>query len=175
MRVEGLCSSSEMPSYWPWRQVLTNLLGETDLLDQSRFASQPELSAAIVETIEARTRAHRVLVIFEDAHWADPGSLALLEFLIGVASGQRLMLLVTALDQAVPLAMSAGVRRLRCCLSAQGHECTTSIRRELSRVTMAAVQAHEPRVTNNLASHQALGAALEQSHQLGPARSDRLH
>ena len=27
----GRCSSIEMPSYWPWRQVLTNLLGETDL------------------------------------------------------------------------------------------------------------------------------------------------
>jgi predicted ATPase len=35
----GRCSSADMPSYWPWRQVLNNLLGETSLLDQGRFAS----------------------------------------------------------------------------------------------------------------------------------------
>jgi AAA ATPase domain len=108
----GRCSSVDMPSYWPWKQALTNLLVETDLLDQGRFASRPELFAAVAETIEARTRAHAVLVIFEDAHWADPGSLALLEFLSGVVSGQRLMLLVTARDEALLLPMSAGIRRL---------------------------------------------------------------
>jgi AAA ATPase domain len=108
----GRCSAIEMPSYWPWRQVLTNLLGETDLLDLGRFASQPELLAAVAEAIEARTRAQAVLVIFEDAHWADPGSLALLDFLSGVVAGQRLMLLVTARDDAVPLPAAAGVRRL---------------------------------------------------------------
>ena len=88
----GRCSSVDMPSYWPWKQVVTSLLGESDLLEHGRFASQPELFAAIAEAIEARTRADAVLVIFEDAHWADPGSLALLEFLAGVVSGQRLML-----------------------------------------------------------------------------------
>jgi hypothetical protein len=108
----GRCSSADMPSYWPWRQVLTNLLGETDLLDRGRFASQPELFAAVAEAIEARTRASAVLVILEDAHWADPDSLALLEFLAGVVSGQRLMLLITARDEAVLLPTSAGVRRL---------------------------------------------------------------
>ena len=66
--------------------MLTNLLGETDLLDLGRFASQPELFAAVAEAIEARTRAQAVLVIFEDAHWADPGSLALLEFLSDVVA-----------------------------------------------------------------------------------------
>ncbi len=108
----GRCWSVDMPSYWPWKQVLTNLLGETDLLEQGRFASQPELFAAIAKAIEARTRADALLVIFEDAHWADPGSLALLEFLASVVAGQRLMLLVTARDPDVSLPLSAGVRRL---------------------------------------------------------------
>ena len=110
----GRCSSADMPAYWPWRQVLTNLLGETDLLDQGRAASQPELFAAVAEAIEVQTRARAVLVIFEDAHWADPDSLALLEFLAGVVSGQRLMLLITARDdEAARLPASAGVRRLQ--------------------------------------------------------------
>ena len=110
----GRCSSADMPAYWPWRQVLTNLLGETDLLDQGRAASQPELFAAVAEAIEVQTRARAVLVIFEDAHWADPDSLAVLEFLAGVVSGQRLMLLITARDdEAARLPASAGVRRLQ--------------------------------------------------------------
>ena len=51
-------------------------------------------------------------MIFEDTHWADPDSLALLEFLAGVVSGQRLMLMVTARDEAASLPTSAGMRRL---------------------------------------------------------------
>ncbi len=37
----GRCSWIEMPSYWPWRQVLTNLLGETDLLDLDPYRTPP--------------------------------------------------------------------------------------------------------------------------------------
>ena len=80
----GRCSSAEMPSYWPWTQVLNTLLGTAELLEPGRFASRPELFAAVAEAIEARTRVQAVLVIFEDAHWADPGSLGLLEFLAGM-------------------------------------------------------------------------------------------
>ena len=73
----GRCSSAEMPSYWPWTQVLNSLLGTAELLEPGRFASRPELYAAVAEAIEAGTRARAALVIFEDTHWADPGSLGL--------------------------------------------------------------------------------------------------
>ena len=102
-----------MPSYWPWRQVLIKLLGETDLLDLGRFASGPELFRRRRGGDRSADASPRpVLVIFEDAHWTDPGSLSLLEFLADMVSGQRLMLLVTARDEAVPLFTSAGARRL---------------------------------------------------------------
>ena len=94
----GRCSSAEMPSYWPWTQVLNSLLGTAELLEPGRFASRPELFAAVAEVIEATTRARAELVIFEDAHWADPGSLGLLEFLAGMVAGQRLLLLITSSD-----------------------------------------------------------------------------
>ena len=58
----GRCTSSEMPSYWPWTQVLNTLLGTAELLDPGQFASRPELSAAIAEAIEACTRVRAALV-----------------------------------------------------------------------------------------------------------------
>ena len=108
----GRCSSSEMPSYWPWTQVLNSLLGTAELLEPGRFASRPELFSAVAEAIEASTRARAGLVIFEDDHWADPGSLGLLEFLAGMVAGQRLLLLITSRDDSGILFSAAGVRRI---------------------------------------------------------------
>jgi hypothetical protein len=51
-------------------------------------------------------------VIFEDEHWADPGSLGLLEFLAGTVAGQRLLLLITSRDDSGILFSTTGVRRL---------------------------------------------------------------
>ena len=68
----GRCSSADMPSYWPWTQVLNSLLGTAELLEPGRFASRPELFAAVSEVLESTTRARAELVIFEDEHWADP-------------------------------------------------------------------------------------------------------
>ena len=50
----GRCSSVEMPSYWPWTQVLNSLLAAAELLEPGRFASRPELFASVAEVIEAR-------------------------------------------------------------------------------------------------------------------------
>ena len=108
----GRCSSIEMPPYWPWAQVLNTLVGTAELLEPGRFPSRPELFAAVAEAIDASTRAHAVLVIFEDAHWADPGSLDLLEFLAEMVGGQRLLLLITSREDAGVLAIRAGVRRI---------------------------------------------------------------
>ena len=108
----GRCSSAEMPSYWPWTQVLNTLLGAAELLEPGRFASRPEVFAAVAEAIETCTRGHAVLLIFEDAHWADPGSLGLLQFLAGMVGGQRLLLLVTSREDLGVLAGTTGARRI---------------------------------------------------------------
>jgi hypothetical protein len=128
----GRCSSAEMPSYWPWTQVLNTLLGTAELLDPGRFASRPELYAAVAEAIEASTRVNSGLVIFEDAHWADPGSLGLLEFLAGMVVGQRLLLLVTSRDDFGVLASIAGVRRIS--LSGLDREATSALVRQIVAV-----------------------------------------
>ena len=128
----GRCSSAEMPSYWPWTQVLNTLLGTAELLDPGRFASRPELFAAVAEAIEARTRVNAVLLIFEDAHWADPGSLGLLEFLAGMVVGQRLLLVITSRDDSGLLANTAGVRRIP--LSGLDREATSALVRRIVAV-----------------------------------------
>ena len=76
------------------------------------FASQPELFAAVAEAIEAQTRADAVLVIFEDAHWADPGSLALLEFLAGVVAGQRLFLRTERARKALTMRIGTALKAI---------------------------------------------------------------
>ena len=124
----GRCSSADMPSYWPWTQVLTSLLGTAELLEPGRFASRPELYAAVAEAIQASTRARPALMIFEDAHWADPGSLGLLDFLAGMAAGQRLLLLVTSREDS-GLFSTAGIRRIP--LSGLDLEATSALVRRI--------------------------------------------
>ena len=107
----GRCSSADMPSYWPWTQVLNTLFQTADLLHPGKFESRPEMFAALAEAVEARSQARPVLVIFEDAHWADADSLRLLELLAEVAAGQRLLLLITSRVDEGTLPATAGVRR----------------------------------------------------------------
>ena len=141
----GRCSSAELPSYWPWTQVLNSLLGAAELLEPGRFASRPELYAAVAEAIEAGARARAVLVIFEDAHWADPGSLGLLDFLAGMAAGQRLLLLVTSREDSGVFASISGARRIS--LSGLDLEATSVLVRRIvatepSREYLAEVHRH---------------------------------
>lgn len=112
--VWGRCPAVEAPPYWPWTQVLTGLQVASDLLEPGRFASPPELFAAVAEAVETRCRTGPVLVIVEDLHWADRASRDLLAFLVGSVSGLRLMLLVTARDSGPDTVLDvdgAGVRR----------------------------------------------------------------
>jgi predicted ATPase len=109
--------------------VLNTLLGAADLLDPGRFASRPELYAAVTEAIQACTRVRAVVVIFEDAHWPDPGSLGLLEFLAGMVVGQRLLLLITSREDSGILISIAGVRRIS--LSGLDREGTSALVRRI--------------------------------------------
>jgi hypothetical protein len=108
----GRCSAADLPAYWPWLQILSASADDKSLFDHGRFTSRPELFAAVADAIVARARQHPLLVVFEDAHWADPASLALLEFLADMVAGQRLVLFVTARETAAPLLASPGVRQL---------------------------------------------------------------
>jgi predicted ATPase len=57
---------------------------------------------ALCARIEALTRARPVLMIFEDAHWADPTSLELLSQMLGNMHSTRLLLIITFRPEFAP-------------------------------------------------------------------------
>ena len=95
----GQCDAMEgAPDLWPWRQVLRAMaagtglppLDATDGTDVTRF----QQADAVVGWLAERAKTQPTVLVFEDVHWADRGSLALLEFL--AAHVVRLPLLVVA-------------------------------------------------------------------------------
>lgn len=107
----GQCDAMEgAPDLWPWRQVLRALavadpaagappLDASDVADATRF----QQAHAVLEWLERRTRPAPAVLLFEDVHWADRGSLTLLELL--AAHVGRIALLVVAthrLEAVVP-------------------------------------------------------------------------
>ena len=73
--------------------------GETMLTPAQRRQRTLE---ALVGRVEALAQADPLLLIFEDAHWADPSSLEFLGRLAGCLAGLRAMLVVTFRPEFVP-------------------------------------------------------------------------
>lgn len=103
----GQCDAMDgAPELWPWRQVLRSLAADTgppplDTADAD--ATRFQQAHAVVDWLAERTRATPAVLVFEDVHWADRGSLALLEFL--AAHVGRLPLIAVAthrLEAVVP-------------------------------------------------------------------------
>lgn len=112
----GRCHEGDVaPAYWPWTQAVTSLatqLGDDDGGDarlaalvsrlrgdeaaaevpaRARFAL---LEHTIAELLAA-ARARPLLVVFDDLHWADLGSLLVLERVAREVAADRLLLVVT--------------------------------------------------------------------------------
>ena len=81
--------------------LLAELLGLRGGRRRSRRRAEPARQrrkrtlAALVRQVEALAARRPVLVVFEDAHWADPTTLELLDLLVGRAAGLPLLLVVT--------------------------------------------------------------------------------
>ena len=114
--VGGRChEQAGAPPYWPWVQILRGLAPDggggdlADLVPELPGAGQHadprqaqfRLFDAIASHLSATCRSGPVLAILDDAHWADPDSLRLLEFLAGELASTALLLLVTYRDVAV--------------------------------------------------------------------------
>ncbi len=107
--VRGGCLEDEAPSYWPWRQVLRRLRELGDLGDQleegaagrllngnraprSSGETDLDLYDAIGRALVAQARRSPLVVLLDDLHWADEGSLRLLRFVRGVTGGEPVLL-----------------------------------------------------------------------------------
>jgi len=106
--VTGRCPQrAGAPPFWPWSQVMRSLGAADDAgLAALGNAAPPGTSAADVEArfrlFEAVTRrlrsaagAQPLVVVLEDVHWADRGSLLLLEYLGAEIADARMLVLVT--------------------------------------------------------------------------------
>ncbi|MER6703063.1 ATP-binding protein [Streptomyces fumanus] len=118
--LRGACWDADgTPGYWPWTQVVRNLRrsartetweaaseaagaawqvlldgGGADAGDVDQF----QLFDAVTTLLVTAAQHQPVLVVLEDVHWADPASVALLEFAAQHLSLERVLILATCRD-----------------------------------------------------------------------------
>lgn len=88
----GRCTEVDAPSFWPWRQVFGTL--GVDALDTTETTTRAEMFARVVDQLA--TLDQPTLLVLEDIHWADPGSLALIRFVADAVPGLPVLLVTTA-------------------------------------------------------------------------------
>ena len=119
LTVWGRCHEDpSIPALWPWRQVVA-ALGHRDATLAAEDLSQ--VFERVRDVLVRAATSVPVVVVIEDAHWADPASLRLLSFLTREIDRAAVAFLVTTrpgqlTDQHVrtraDLARTAGVRHL---------------------------------------------------------------
>lgn len=88
-----------VPPYWPWQQVLGGLPDTSDASDEgARFAFGLE----VARRLQADAAAAPGVLVLDDVQWADPDSLQVLQVLLDLLAGTRLLVLMTCRDVAAP-------------------------------------------------------------------------
>ncbi len=101
--VRGWCSAADMPPYWPWRRILRET-GSAQL-DRGARGGMPDrdavrwMQASVVDALEEAARRRPLVVILEDLHWADDGSLQLLTAVADALAAMPIGLVVTCRDE----------------------------------------------------------------------------
>ncbi|WP_019144567.1 BTAD domain-containing putative transcriptional regulator [Aeromicrobium massiliense] len=145
----GRCWDTEgTPALWPWEQVLSSLSDrlDPDLLDAAtsgrgqlarvllRGSDEDPATAvnadvaparlydAVTAFVEVVSSRRPLLLVLEDMHWADPGSVELMDYLLATCRGGRLAVVLTVRDPdesavrttplTASLARSAGTTRI---------------------------------------------------------------
>ena len=90
--------ASVLPGLWPWRQVLAALDGG-ELPQPAAEPGDPAAARvaqfdAVVRRVRDATRSAPVLAVLDDAHWADPATVAMVVHFAAVARQTRACLLV---------------------------------------------------------------------------------
>ena len=105
----GRCTDGEAPAYWPWRQILRALGGNSShaFAAADGMAARETLFGSVASELEEATISGPTLVVLEDIHWADASSLTLLRFIVGVVPDLPLVLVLTTRDDALELSAVA--------------------------------------------------------------------
>lgn len=125
--LRGACYDlSSTPPYALWSNVLDDLLEETDWIDSSReipFSDQDALFQEIRRRLAELASGGPVIVVLEDAHWADQESMELLRHIGQRVRDVQLLIIVTYRDDEIrtgepfyeallPLVRECGARRI---------------------------------------------------------------
>ncbi|MEV4132958.1 BTAD domain-containing putative transcriptional regulator [Dactylosporangium sp. NPDC049742] len=101
----GRCPAAPgAPAYWPWAQVLGGLPAVDAAMEAGRFAFGLDLAGRLRELAANPAGGRRegtgdpAVVVLDDAHWADPDSLVVLEIALDALGDARLLLVLTARD-----------------------------------------------------------------------------
>jgi DNA-binding CsgD family transcriptional regulator/tetratricopeptide (TPR) repeat protein len=98
---------TETPPYGPWREVarrvesLSAAAGAPPVPRLDEATSQADLFAQARDFLAALSAARPLVLVLEDLHWADSGSLDLLRFIAHGIDGIPLLLVVTYRDEDV--------------------------------------------------------------------------
>ncbi|MGW6198436.1 helix-turn-helix transcriptional regulator [Kribbella sp. NPDC055110] len=99
----GRCAEAEgAPGFWPWRQVLRDIGIDADQVLTGRIASLEERFRIFEDVAEAvcgvAAQQGGLLVVLDDIHWADDGSLLVLRHLADRLDGSYLLVLAAFRD-----------------------------------------------------------------------------
>lgn len=129
----GRCPEVEgMPPLWPWAALLRALPGAADMVDLQPLVADRagrggdagevsggdaatrrfRLQRAVAEFLRGRARDHPLLVVLDDVHRADGGTLDLLVHASAELTGEAVYLVVTYRDGEVAPSLSAALARL---------------------------------------------------------------
>src|SRR5258706_8112021 len=112
--VGGTCAWGRMlevgltPAFWPWIQILGALETGDDRapvlgsVDRADAASRLARFAEVVAYIGRRAAEQPIALVFDDLHVADPSSLQLLEYVLPLLAGKRVVVALAARDRDAP-------------------------------------------------------------------------
>src|ERR1700730_15896009 len=87
--------SGGFPPFWPWRQVIDQVggqLGQTWTDEGEPGLARAPLVAAATDAVRAAARDRPWLVVFDDVHWADAGTVRLLAHIAPLARPMKVLL-----------------------------------------------------------------------------------
>ncbi len=95
----------------PWLPALTAIVPVPDAESHGE-ASPAARGEAVIQLLRSVGSDDGVVVVLEDLHWADPDTLAVVEYLAGNVSHERVLCVITARSEAASAGLEL-IRRLR--------------------------------------------------------------
>ncbi|HET8537270.1 MAG TPA: AAA family ATPase, partial [Solirubrobacteraceae bacterium] len=86
------------PDFAPWRSILGVIVPEA-VGERAPDASPNARAEAVVQLLRRISDPHGLVVVLEDVHWADPDTLAVVEYLANNLAGARTLCVATCRDE----------------------------------------------------------------------------